>query len=237
MVMLAGPTESRVDAVTHVETCIHRVAHLSPSTTRGKHTDPAFREKHATEHAQSINKDDLLPVVTIRNVWTWMQSMCRNPYSARWQHWEQCPNLRLHSKPTEPWNNVTVTYGAGKVSYKSLLHLWNDWYHAYVKNATYPLLMIRMEDLVFHTKSTIAQVCECVGGQFREDRAFQYIQESAKKDSPGHDTRTGYVEAWIKYSKSLQPQAGFAPEDYQATIDGVNQRLMSMFRYPYPPPG
>ena len=201
--------------------------------TRGKHTDLAFRDQHSTEHAQTINKDDILPVVTIRNVWTWMQSMCHNPYTARWPHATQCPNLQQQHGQ---WNNVTVTYGAGKQSYQSLLHLWNDWYTAYLETSSFPRLMIRIEDLVFHTKATIDQVCQCVGGQLRTDQPFRYVQESAKKDSPGHDTRTGYAEAWIKYSRPFQVEAGFAHDDYLATLQGVSQTLMETFRYQHPPP-
>ena len=208
---------------------------------RGKHTDLVFRDKHSTEHAQSINKDDLLPVVTIRNVWTWMQSMCHNPYTARWPHANQCPNLRLpptrdNSLDDTEWNNVTVTYGAGKESYQSLLHLWNDWYAAYLQTSSFPRLVIRIEDLVFHTQATIDQVCQCVGGHLRTDQPFRYVQDSAKKDSPGHDTRTGYAEAWIKYSRPFQVEAGFTHDDYLTTLQGVSQTLMDTFRYQHPPP-
>jgi hypothetical protein len=103
-----------------------------------------------------------------------------------------------------------------------------------MEHATYPLVMIRIEDLVFHTKATVTQVCECVGGFVPTDRPFHYVEESAKKDSPGHDTRTGYVEAWIKYSKPFQVEAGFAHDDYEATLEGVDHDLMDTFHYHHP---
>jgi hypothetical protein len=200
-----------------------------------------WKDQHATSHSQDIAKDDLLPVVTIRNVWTWMQSMCHHPYAAHWEHTEQCPNLLRRaavvtaSSTVNAWNNVTVTYGAGPKSYPSLLHLWNDWYGAYLYNASFPRLVVRMEDLVFHTQSTIDQICQCVGGHLVQGRPFQYVHESAKKDSPGHDTRTGYVEAWIKYSRPLAVEAGFAHDDFRATLEGVDQRIMDLFGYLHPP--
>jgi hypothetical protein len=200
-------------------------------------TDPRLRDKHSTQHAREINKDYVLPVVTIRNPWTWMQSMCKNNYAARWLHRSQCPNLRIiDSSGEEHWNNLTVLYGAGPESYTSLVHLWNDWYKSYTIDAQYPIIMIRMEDLIFHTKETVTAVCECAGGKLRTDRPFRFIQESAKKDSPGHDTTTGYIEAWIKYSKLLQPEAGFAHNDYEAALEGLDQELMDSFHYQHPPP-
>ena len=118
----------------------------------GKHTQQQYRDKHATEQAKAIVKDDLLPVVTIRHPIQWMQSMCRNPYTAQWSHKRnQCPNLRHYSQEEQnddeakAWNPVTVKYGAGTEHYHSLAHLYNDWYHGYTEHAKYPWIMIRME--------------------------------------------------------------------------------------------
>lgn len=159
--------------------------------------------------------------------------MCKNPYTARWPHFHICPNLRLNGG----WNNVTVKYGAGTATYKSLVHLFNDWYRAYLDDLNNPYLMVRMEDLVFHTKETITQVCGCAGGRIRSDRPFVYIVDSAKADSPGHDISTGFTQAWIKYSKPLQSRAGFVDEDYEAALEGIDQSLMDQFDYRYPPSG
>jgi hypothetical protein len=198
----------------------------------GKHTPARYKTQHATTKAGAIAKDDILPVVTIRHPWTWMQSMCKNPYSAKWPHYGKCPNLRQQDGVA--WNNVTVKYGAASDHYQSLAHLWNDWYRQYDPEATYPWVMIRMEDLVFHTQSTVQQVCACAGGEMRTDRPFQYVADSAKKDSPGHDTTTGYAQAWIKYSKPLAVQAGFAKDDYEAALTALNAELMDKFGYHHP---
>ena len=146
----------------------------------GKHTPAHYRQAHATQKASAINKHDVLPVATIRNPYTWMQSICKNPYTARWKHARTCPNLK--ASDNEEWNPVSVKYGAGVDSYQSLVHLWNDWYNEYYKQESFPFLMIRMEDLVFHTQATIEQVCECAGGQLHS--SFKYITKSAKADSP-----------------------------------------------------
>lgn len=112
----------------------------------GKHTPAHYKNAHAAKMAKNINKDDILPVITIRNPYQWMKSMCKNSYSARWNHDRngKCPNLQNHDNNHE-WNRVTVKYGAGSESYTSLAHLFNDWYHGYTHNASYPWVMIRME--------------------------------------------------------------------------------------------
>jgi hypothetical protein len=261
---------------------------LLPATTQPAHV----KWSHATKQAGGINKHHVLPVVTIRNPWRWMQSMCKNPYAARWAHRTSCPHLRSNvgnnevdggntgrknhdSSTNGTWNAVTVQYGAAPETYQSLIHLWNDWYGEYwnasITNGNrshnnegghsngnnnndsngntnndsnsneqqqekyYPWIMIRMEDLVFYPVETVTAVCECAGGELYRDQPFQYIVESAKKDSPGHDTSTGIAEAWIRYAKPLQPGAGFTRDDYRATLEAVDATLMDAFGYQNPP--
>lgn len=206
----------------------------------GKHTPAHYKYQHATTKAAAIDKDAILPVVSIRHPIRWMQSMCKNPYSAKWPHFSKCPKLLQDDGIT--WNNVTVKYGVGSDQYQSLAHLWNDWYHEYTESSSssnnnkYPWIMIRIEDLVFYTKETVKQVCECAGGALRTDQPFRYVADSAKKDSPGHDTTTGYAQAWIKYSKPLQVQGGFAPDDFKAAVQVLDADLMQQFGYTHPPP-
>lgn len=221
----------------------------------GKHTPAHYKYEHAAKMATSINKDDVLPVITIRNPYQWMKSMCKNPYAAKWPHHpvHNCPHLILEA--TETWNAVTVTYGAGSEQYPSLAHLFNDWYHEYTHNASYPWIMIRMEgescystgdffvaakrrklnhkfpDLIFYTKETITKVCQCAGGRIRTDRPFVYTVKSAKGDSPGHDTSVGFYEAWIRYSQPAEPLAGFKEDDYRAANSVLDTELMRIFGY------
>ena len=200
----------------------------------GKHTPASYKTKHATKQAQEISKDDILPVVSIRNPWRWMQSMCKNPYSAKWPHFNICPHLKSDN---DQWIPVSVKYGAGTENYTSLVHLWLDWYQQYLVEAEYPHLVVRMEDLTFYTEKTVSIVCECAGGRIRDDQPFQYIVESAKADSPGHDTSTGLTVAWIKYSQTLEPLAGFIQPDYEAALSALENdphSFMDLFSYQHP---
>ena len=174
----------------------------------------------------------------MRNPYTWFRSTCKNPYTADWKHKRHdsgdCPALK--DRKTGLWNEVTVRYGAGEDHHQSVAGLWNDWYSYYIKDAKFPWVAIRMEDLVFYPKETIRAVCECAGGEIRTDQNFVYIVDSAKADRPGHDASTGIYTAWIKYSKHPPPRFGFSVADYQAAVDTLDPKLMEAFGYQHPPP-
>jgi hypothetical protein len=185
----------------------------------------------------AINSEWILPIITVRHPYTWFKSMCKNPYTAKWRHRKNdpsdCPAIK---GPLGDWNGVSVHYGGGDDNHKSIAHLWNDWYSFYIKEASYPWLAIRMEDLVFYPKETIRAVCECAGGEIRKDQDFKFIVESAKADSPGHDPSTGIYAAWIKYSKRPEPMFGFSETQYEAAIEALDSDLMSAFGYHHPRP-
>ena len=106
-----------------------------------------------TEH---LDRDSILPVVTIRDPYSWMSAMCRHHYSAYFRREKNhCPMLVLDSEKT---NEVTVRYDP-KVLYKfeSLAHFWQEWNEQYL-NAKYPRLMVRFEDIIYHTKETVTKI-------------------------------------------------------------------------------
>eukprot|EP00978_Attheya_sp_CCMP212_P045863 scaffold363778_cov42-Attheya_sp.AAC.1 len=153
------------------------VAGLWPQVPWGKHTPATWRKRNLAQTMSLPFKDHdkFMPVIMIKDPFTWMGSMCRNKYSARWPHApEHCPNLvpnqvdyklnpRLHASESVP---VNVRYSKENVTkHESLVHLWNDWYSDYYYPVeSFPRLMVRFEDLLFHPQETISQVCQCVGG-------------------------------------------------------------------------
>ena len=187
--------------------------------------------------AAKINKEWLLPVVTIRNPYSWFKSMCKNGYTAKWDHGRthNCPNIM---GPDNTYSNtLTVRFAENREeTHQSIAHLWNEWYAQYVKDADYPFLMIRMEDLVFYAKETTTAVCNCAGGKIRTDQPFKYVVDSAKADSVGHDHSTGIVQAWIKYSRPPPPQYDFSDRDYEASKQTLDSDLMETFGYKHAPP-
>ena len=215
---------------------------------QGKHTPVKFRNEHSTEKAAAIKKDYILPVITIRHPYSWFGSMCKNGYTAKWDHRKtnpktteintNCPHLKQGNSKA-PWNPVEVKYAEGRTDHHlSLAHLWNDWYSYYlsgVKGGDIPFVVVRMEDLVFYPKETITTVCECAGGRIRDDQLFQHVTDSAKADSPGHDKSTGLYEAWVKYSKpNTKERYGFIDNDYDAARIALNDSLMESLGYQHP---
>ena len=207
----------------------------------GKHTPAHFKWEHATDHAKDIQKETILPVVTIRDPYHWMASMCRNGYTAKWTHGpHRCPNLRQRKRPgmveraSQPVP-VNVTYAERRQSHhNSLAHLWNDWNQEYLR-ADYPRLVVRFEDLIFFPKEITRLICECAGGQLQ--LPFTYIVDPAKT-GPGHgktSERTGMVQAWIKYGKPPQRQGGFSQQDYAAAVEFLDSNVMDIFGYTHPP--
>jgi hypothetical protein len=132
--------------------------------------------------------------------------------------------------------NLTVKYGDYEDVFDSLAHLWNGWYYQYWKEATYPFLIVRFEDLIFHARNVTTQICHCAGGIIRTDRPFFHIVQSAK-DGPGHgrqEERTNMVQAWIKYGNEFPARGGFNRVDYRASRLFLDQELMRTFRYRHP---
>ena len=57
-----------------------------------KHKMGYYRNNHTI--ISTIPKDNVLPVVLVRDPYYWMQSMCKEGYGVRWDHTqEHCPNL------------------------------------------------------------------------------------------------------------------------------------------------
>lgn len=60
----------------------------------GKHQPPKWRLEHDVTSDNKVPNQNILPVVTIRDPYLWMQSMCRHRYAAHWFHRPRhCPNL------------------------------------------------------------------------------------------------------------------------------------------------
>lgn len=223
-----------------------RYEHYGPNATKeqygmrwqvpwGKHTPARFRLEHHATKAAAIIKEHVLPIVLIRDPYDWMRSTCHHPYTARWPHnSDNCPHL---VKTNGQYFPVSVKFAAErKTFHDSLAHLWNDWYREYYKEADYPRLLIRFEDVIFFQEQVTEQVCNCAGGIIRTDRPFHHLVNSAK-DGPGHGRdRTGMVDAWIKYGKPKQARGGFNQADYEASQDALNKELMDAFGYHHPPP-
>lgn len=218
----------------------------------GKHNPPgdeAFRQGHKTKKDANVDANEILPAVTIRDPFVWMQSMCRHQYTAKWEtdSKRHCPNLvpnaedRIEFKHLKDKDSVPVRVRYGDRDEKifrnhdSLVHFYNDWYQEYIE-VDFPRIIVRFEDLVFFAKETTKAVCECAGGNL--NKRFRYIVDSAKKGEAAHgpmSQRTGFVDSIIRYGTDKGRFKGFEQEDLEFSRKHLNRDLMDFFGYPDPP--
>lgn len=201
----------------------------------GKHAPVDFRGSNRAEDSDArIKINNVLSVVTIRDPYDWMKSMCRNGYSTSWNHSKgHCPNLvPLRQDRTRNKKNKTVRvkvqYPLQRRYHKSLAHFWSTWYTDYLK-ADFPRIMIRMEDLVFHTRNVTTQVCHCAGGQMRE--TFQYLVSSAKESHTANGTPSSLVDVMIRYAKDAERFSSMTREDLELARSALDPELMDAFGY------
>lgn len=207
----------------------------------GKHSLANRRLKHTKESYQQYNKTATIPVVIIRDPYNWMQSMCKHPYSTRWEHRGRCPNLisneldkGVHEKGVPI--PATIKYLKNYTEYfPSLAHVWNEYYSQY-RNADYPRLMIRYEDMLFYPKAVMKRVCECVDGDFL-DSGFSLKVDNAKF-GPGHGEQNpnhGLLTSILKNTDLSRRVKDFSEEDLIFARDSaLDADLMELFRYSHP---
>ncbi|EED89341.1 predicted protein [Thalassiosira pseudonana CCMP1335] len=181
----------------------------------GKHNPPkTHRFKNVAQAwGGGIKQDDFLPIVLIKDPYSWMGSECRHKYFANWDH-------------------TTVKYAIGEGEYTSLLDVWNVWYNEY-EELSFPMLQTRFEDLLFHGEEVLKIACECVGGVFTDD--FVYIERNAKEDLPIHTGANGLVESLVQYGDPSKRLTGFTDRDRYYASKNLDSQLMEKFGYNPPP--
>eukprot|EP00586_Coscinodiscus_wailesii_P017310 CAMPEP_0172493460 /NCGR_PEP_ID=MMETSP1066-20121228/24924_1 /TAXON_ID=671091 /ORGANISM="Coscinodiscus wailesii, Strain CCMP2513" /LENGTH=239 /DNA_ID=CAMNT_0013263655 /DNA_START=431 /DNA_END=1150 /DNA_ORIENTATION=- len=200
----------------------------------GKHTPASWRGKHvsASPWAKGIPPYDVLPIVMIKDPYTWMSSMCRHHYTAIWLREEgHCPNL------VSMWAEgvrfpVKVQYNSTHATFhESLVGLWNDWNEAYV-NVDYPRLMVRFEDLLFYPEEVTKLICECAGGMMT--KVFEVELDNAKAGMKGHTGTSDFYDAVMRYSNESLRVDGYTKNDLEFARQTINTDLMKAFRYTFP---
>lgn len=177
--------------------------------------------------------------------YTWMQSMCRQPYTAMFDHDKQrCPNLVPYPEDIEArrpiygettkYVPVTVQYSKDySVRHESLAHLWNDWYSQYVFNGTtYPRLIVRMEDMVFHAETILPPICACMGAEY--SGTLQHVQRTRNRNDGIDLNGTGLLTSIIKYGDISNRRTGYTTSQLDAARGILGDgSLMGIFGYPY----
>ena len=231
----------------------------------GKHMMARYRSSnHTTFTDKDVPKEHTLPLVAIRDPYSWMQSMCRHKYAANWPHDKMhCPNLiatkedikkspmlqKMYNhhfredKDVEKLVPIKINYSKVlSLNHSSFGHWYSEWYNDYLK-ADFPRLMVRFEDLLFFGKDVTRAVCKCGGGIPRKDNGrsgdFTHVAESAKKGKTAHGSmkeRTNLVGALIKYGSGEHRTDSMTKDDLIAARRHFDPQLMEAFGYRHPPP-
>jgi hypothetical protein len=166
-------------------------------------------------------------------------------YAAQFDHnKEMCPNIvpypediLVHPRyANKKYIPVHIKYDGGlKIQYDSLPQVWNDWYRQYI-NVTYPAVIVRMEDLIFHAETVIPQLCECAGAKFKGT-----LMHSAEVRNQNHGielnaTANGLLRSVVRYGNITNRRKGYPTNQLEAAHKILDPVLMDLFAYPYEEP-
>eukprot|EP00531_Pseudo-nitzschia_arenysensis_P006953 CAMPEP_0116125128 /NCGR_PEP_ID=MMETSP0329-20121206/5645_1 /TAXON_ID=697910 /ORGANISM="Pseudo-nitzschia arenysensis, Strain B593" /LENGTH=458 /DNA_ID=CAMNT_0003619147 /DNA_START=118 /DNA_END=1494 /DNA_ORIENTATION=- len=228
----------------------------------GKHMMASYRESdQTTKTDKDVPREHVLPLVSIRDPYSWMQSMCRHHYTANWPLVaDHCPNLIATEAEIKGNRKLHSLYGSAdesqeklvpvRVVYKkvagiahdhlSLAHFYSEWYRQYM-DVDYPRIIVRFEDLLFHGEQVVRTLCDCGGGVPRMDNgrsgAFAHVSESAKKGAAAHGpmaARTNLVGALIRYGSFANRTDTMTHEDLMAARSHFDPKIMDTFGYFHP---
>lgn len=134
----------------------------------GKHNPVDFRGVHFAKSSKGQIPEHFLPVVIIKDVVTWVNSMCKNPYAAHWQRKYKCPHLvKEDLSPVE----VEIKFQEDEWGHRNyengLVEAWSTWNSDWAR-ASFPYVMVRFEDILYNQEQTVKLACECAGGHLAE---------------------------------------------------------------------
>lgn len=215
----------------------------------GKHMPVSERSQHVAKGNSNRNYTHVLPVVSVRDPYTWLQSMCRQPYAVQFDHStdpEQnlCPNIvpypediKLHPRYGKmKYLPATAKYIKGTtIKYLSIAHIYNEWYNAYANVTEFPRLIVRMEDLIFHGDEVLPKVCECFGGVYNHEvrRTANVVNRNSGIDT---SVGSGLLRSVIKYGNKALRRKHYQKIQLEAAKEVLDPHLMELFGYSYENP-
>jgi hypothetical protein len=192
------------------------------------------RLRHAASGLKHENHTLALPIVIIRDPLNWMQSMCKSPYAAHWQHSDKnCPNLA--ATPQAPNTTVKVIFDAKqKVHFQHLLDLYTSYYLQYLNDADYPRLMVRFEDMILQPHNLLEQITECVLGAAATTATNKPLQFQLAS-SKGHGSHTDWIHVLLKTGDAGKRVVHWTKEDLDVAANWTDLRiLLDTFHYRLP---
>jgi hypothetical protein len=137
-------------------------------------------------------------------------------------------NFTLDSSVVPLW----VRYKTQNMNHDSLVHMWKDWNQEYY-DATFPRLMVRLEDLVYHPQAVLTQVCHCVEGILSEHLTLPEKSVKQGADNIHGKVKTGLLDAMIKHAQGNRTH-GMTLDDLQFAREVLDESIMKEFGYHHP---
>jgi len=129
------------------------------------------------------------------------------------------------------------------IKYTSLGHLYNEWYNAYLNVTTYPRIMIRLEDIIFHADKVVPQIYDCYGGTWvggsrtrKEGISLLPFVANRNKGIDKNSPTSGLLGAIIRYGNPTLRRQHYQRMQFEAAKDILDPHLMEMFGYSYEEP-
>lgn len=202
---------------------------------RGKHHPADVRMKYAARDREFTNQTAVLPIVTVRHPVPWLSALCRHGYSLHWNH---DPDMCDSTLGLGEVVRARFGYTNESVAFNSLVDVWKDWNLKYLNERGYPLLMIRLEDIVYRPKRVVKEVCDCIGGELYADKPFNVFTTSMN-DGKGHGSHrsSGLLSTFVKFGIPLEEwNTKFSIEDWKVMgeVLGADNAIVPAFGYRMP---
>lgn len=175
----------------------------------GKHNPVDAKEKYVIPKTvyNSTDVSNVLPIVMVRHPLDWMKSMCHRSYAASWNRTNGiCPTLLLNANRNETGNDEQQTNSVSvglyeKRIYKHLLDFWIRWNADYMElaSSSFPRLIVRLEDLVYHPEATMQKVCTCAGGIFKKEAVTGSLLHQRQGGVTRRSQSSHLVSAWQRH--------------------------------------
>jgi hypothetical protein len=190
----------------------------------GKHNPASARLHYATDKQAHVNQSAVFPVVMTRHPYTWIHTICKHSYSARWGH---DPTACDHRAGLQ--NRLSIRFGSNKhdvttgkqvrTKYNGLTQFYRQWYEPFFLNTDYPMVMTRFEDLIYRPHLLVKQICDCVGGRML--KKFYHRQETVNiGPGHGHHGDSGLLPSFVKYGRPL--------DEYYEMFSPMDKKMLKM---------
>jgi hypothetical protein len=128
---------------------------------------------------------------------------------------------------------VTIPSMTNAKSWKTLLHLWNDWYRDYYFNSKH-YLMIRFEDLLWHPRSVVEAIRDCVGAVYKGPLFVHVVDQSKWEHVREYGPQSNLISAMIKHGSRQRRIRGMTRADLEVAAAVLDDELLRIFQYQRP---